>query len=231
MAGYLFTPDQRLLDKARQQLHNRTDLFWLIGASCVGKSSVARLLAERPGIGLYDMDEAVFGRYQFRADRHPATTAWFSAGDPLDFMLALSWAEFDALYRAANAEYLDLLAEDLVARSTDHVYVLDGGITHPSLLAQVVPPERVACLSAPDAERAQVWETAPERAEMVSTIQTMPNGDAAWATFLQYDQRLAANLVDESLQCGIRLFERTDYPAAEDLAAAVAQHFGLAQIL
>jgi hypothetical protein len=231
MTRYVFTPDQRLLDKAKQQLHNRTGLFWLIGASCAGKSTVARLLAQRQGVDLYDMDEAVFGRYQFRADRHPATTAWFSAGDPLGFMLALSWAEFDALYRAANAEYLDLLADDLVARSADQVIILDGGITHPSLLAQVVPPARVACLSAPDAVRAQVWQSAPERTEMMGAIQAMPNRDAMWATFLQYDQRLAANLVDESLQCGIRVFDRADYPAADDLATAVGLHFGLEAIV
>lgn len=227
MTRYLFTPDQRLLDKARQQLRDRTNLYWLIGASCAGKSTVARLLAQRTGAELYDMDEAVFGRYQFQPERHPATTAWFSAADPLGFMLALSWAEFDALYRAANAEYLDLLGDDLVPTGASGVYIIDGGITHPSLLAQVVPPARIACLTAPDAERAFLWETTPERAGMMSAIQAMPDGDSLWATFQRYDQGQAATLLAESLQCGIRVFDRTAYSAADDLAAAVAQHFGL----
>ena len=41
-----------------------------------------------------------------------ALPAWFTAANPLHWMLSLPWAEFDALYRAANAETLDLLADD-----------------------------------------------------------------------------------------------------------------------
>lgn len=221
----LFDPDPRLLDKARAQL-SAAPLYWLIGSSCSGKSTLARALAEQTGLAVYDMDEAVFGRFRFQARRHPATTAWFGAADPLAFMLSLPWVEFDALYRASNAEYLDLLGDDLAGAAAPRPYLVDGGITHPGLLAQVVPAARIACLTAPAAERARLWATAPERAGMRDAIQALPDGAEKWRTFLQFDERMDHTLVEESRASGIRVFDRSGV-AVQELAAVVAAHFGL----
>ena len=193
-----------LQEEARGALAGRTRVVWLIGGSGSGKSTITRALSGRTGIPLYDMDEAVFGRFRFDPDRHPATTAWFTAANPLHWMLSLPWAEFNALYRAANAEYLDLLADDLAGRP-DEPLLIDGGITHPSVLTQAIPAAQIICLKRDEAQRAAEWDTAPGRAAMKGEVLTLPDGETLWQRFLDYDRRLTETLGRESRACGIQI--------------------------
>ena len=198
------TPQQSLLDHATDSLSCRANLRWLIGGSASGKSTIARALGARTGIAVYDMDEAVFGRFHFDPIRHPATTAWFTAANPLAWMLSRPWAEFEALYRANNAEMLDLLAGDLAGRP-DAPLLIDGGITHPSVLTQVIPAGRIVCLETDDARRRHEWATAPGRAGMKAEILALPDGAALWERFLEYDRQMTATLGRESRECGIQI--------------------------
>lgn len=202
----MFSLDPALIAKARTVLAERNRLIWLIGGACSGKSTLSRALSARMGTPVYDMDEAVFGRYRFDPLRHPATTAWFTAGNPLGWMLSLPWATFDALYRAANAEMLDLLADDL-AGQPDAPLLVDGGITHPSVLAQVIPAARIVCLEAPDGFAAREWETAANRAPMKAEILALPDGEAMWRRFLDYDRRMTETIGRECREWGIAVLE------------------------
>jgi len=212
------TPQQSLLDHATDSLSCRANLRWLIGGSASGKSTIARALGARTGIAVYDMDEAVFGRFHFDPIRHPATTAWFTAANPLAWMLSRPWAEFEALYRANNAEMLDLLAGDLAGRP-DAPLLIDGGITHPSVLTQVIPAGRIVCLETDDARRRHEWATAPGRAGMKAEILALPDGAALWRRFLDYDQRLTDTIGRESRAAGIRVLAWGEGTGVEDVVA------------
>jgi len=122
--------------------------------------------------------------------------------NPLAWMLSLPWAAFDALYRANNAEMLDLLADDLAGRP-DAPLLIDGGITHPSVLTQVIPAGRIVCLETDDARRRHEWATAPGRAGMKAEILALPDGEAMWRRFLDYDRRMTETIGRESREWGI----------------------------
>ena len=196
--------NQPMLDSARAILEPRTNLRWLIGGSGSGKSTTAQALGARTGITVYDMDVAVFSRFHFDPTRHPATTSWFTADNPLHWMLCRPWAEFDALYCAANAEYLDLLADDL-AGQPDEPLLIDGGITHPSVLTQVIPAARIICLERDEAQRAGEWDTSPTRTPMRDEILALPDGAALWRRFVEYDRQMTETLSRESRECGIQI--------------------------
>ena len=200
----MFDVDTKLLERAAAVLHGRKALTWLIGGSGSGKTTLSRTVAERTGIPIYDMDEAFFGRFRFDPARHPATTAWFAAENPLGWMLSLPWPEFDALYRASNAEMLDLLADDLAGRP-DEPLLIDGGVTHPSVLVHAIPAARILCLERAEAERAREWETAASRAEMKAEVLSLPDGAAMWTRFLEYDRRMTDTIGRESREWGVRL--------------------------
>lgn len=199
----MFTASPALIDNARAVLAGRR-LRWLIGGSGSGKTTIARALSARTGVPVYDMDEAVFGRFRFDPDRHPATTAWFTAANPLHWMLSQPWSEFDALYRAANAEALDLLAGELAGRP-DEPLLVDGGIAHPFVLARAVPARRILCLERDEPQRAAEWDTAAGRAPMKAEILALPDGAALWARFLDYDRRMTETIGRQSRTCGIRV--------------------------
>lgn len=223
MVGYrggVYSLQQPLLDQAKAVLASEANLVWLIGGSGSGKTTVARALGARAGVPVYDMDEAVFGRFRFDPARHPATTAWFTAANPLHWMLSLPWEAFDALYRAANAEYLDLLADDL-AGQPDAPLLIDGGITHPSVLTQVIPASRVVCLERAEAQRAAEWDTAAARAPMRAEVLALPDGAALWRRFLDYDRRLTEMIGRESRACGVRAVAWGGGESVEELAERV----------
>jgi hypothetical protein len=204
-------------------------LFWIVGGAASGKSTVSEALVAQYGIELIDMDARTYGSFIGRYDpiRHPASTAWLSAENPLAYLLNMTWEQFDSYNRTAQTECLDLLADDLADMPVDCPLLVDGGITHPSLLAEVVSAEKIVCLSAPDALRVHEWETAKNRAEMRQWVHSLPNGGAMWQKFLQFDHLMTETLVSESRAANILVLERTIDSDIASVALAIAVHFSL----
>ena len=219
----LFPTNETLIEQARAGLWERHNLLWLIGGSGSGKTTLSRTVAAQADILSYDMDEAFFGRYHIDPERHPATTAWFAAENSLGWMLSLPWAEFDALYRASNAEMLDLLAADL-AGQPDESLIIDGGITHPSVLARAVPPGRIICLEREEAARAREWETAASRVEMKASVLSLPDGAAMWRRFLEYDRRMTETIGRESRECGLHVLSWGESTDKDYLVTVLLEH-------
>ena len=126
---------QDRLTKAHDVLAGRKGLYWIVGGACSGKSTVCKALAAACGVPIYDMDAHIFEDYPQRCtvERHPSLKTWFTAADPFAWMLGLAEDEFVAFNRASNAEYLDLIADDLRERAQDDMLLVDGGFTHPGL--------------------------------------------------------------------------------------------------
>jgi hypothetical protein len=228
----LYTPNLALLPAIRAALAP-LDLYWVLGGAASGKSSVCEALARRHALRVYDLDAAIYGTFmpRYSAERHPAATAYFRAENPLAWVLALDWEAFDALNRATTVEYLDLFAQDVatapsVAGITGPL-VADGGLTHPSLLAQVLPAECIVCLAVDPAISAAEWNTQPERVALRDEVLALPEGAAAWARFLDFDRRMAQTMVDEARALGITVFDRGDYASPAALAQSVAARWGL----
>lgn len=224
-----FPLNETLLDKARGVLLPRHGVRWIVGGSTAGKSTLCKRLAAQYDIPLYDMDAHIFGAYHARLDplRHPASTAWFHAEDPLGWALSLSLAEWYHLNRATHAEYLDLLADELQDTDPAAALLIDGGVTHPALLARVMPVQRIACLTIPPELSTYQWENDPLRVEMKQAILAITHLPDAWAKFLAMDQQIHRIIHDESQQVGLTCFARGDYATPQALAVAVARALAL----
>ena len=188
-----------------------------------------RAISTQRSLSLYDMDEYSFGAYMGRYtwERHPASKSWFSADNPLEWVLSLSWAEFNSLYRAANAEILDLFTEDLRADPPAGPLIVDGGITHPSVLAQVLPAAHVFCIGIDVQSGADCWNHDPARAPMKEMVCKLDNPNASWPKFLEFDRLISETIVGESEEAGIKVHYRDEALTLTDLAAIILEHFRL----
>jgi hypothetical protein len=199
-----FPIDYELLAHARTKLAGRP-LLWIVGGAGAGKTTLCHALSAQHGLPVYDMDAHIYGSYHGRFDpvRHPANTAWSTAPDGLAWLLGMPWEEFDAFNRAALPEYLDLFVEDLDALAPSTTLLVDGGICTPALLCQAVPVDKIICLPAPAKSSAAVWEQDPERLAMKDALAHLPDPEAAWRTFLDFDARITQTISEECLNCGI----------------------------
>lgn len=219
----MFEVDHALVEEAAQRLESARGVRWVIGGACSGKSAVCRTVSRWTGVPVYDMDEQVYGRYMSRysASRHPASTAWLKRSDGLAWVLSLPWEAFDALSRATNAEFLDLMAQDVSERFGDQPVLVDGGVTHPSVLAAVIAPARIACLTVARAESRRVWEEDEARVGMRRAVAGLPGGTDRWETFLGFDERMSATIDREAREQGIAVFARTPRASVDELSGAV----------
>lgn len=226
----LFELDYRLLSEAKTILQDNDSIFWIIGGAGTGKSTVCRELVSKFDAALYDMDEHVFGSYmgRYRADRHPVSTAWFTQQDSLAWSLSLSPEEFNALYRAANAEHISLFAEDMRQADSRERVIVDGGITHPSVLARVVPVKRILCLDAAKELLAKTWDSTDERLSMKRAVLRLPEGATKWKKFLEFDRLLTNVTIEESQEENIRIFHRLGKVSIENFSSQIADCFGWA---
>jgi hypothetical protein len=224
-----FYVNHDLLIKAHDVLAGRNRLYWVIGGACSGKSTVCQAISVAHGIPIYDLDAHIFDDYPHRCtdERHPSLRAWFTAADPFAWMLGLADDEFAAFNRASNAEYLDLIADDLWERNPDETMLFDGGFTNPALLAQVVDAGQIVCLETTEAASIRAWEESPDRQFMKEMVLRLPDPEASWRKFLHFDRLITRTILKECRESGIRTIMRDDSGSANALAAQIAGWFGI----
>ncbi len=224
-----FCVNTDLLAAARRVLADRHRLYWIVGGAGSGKTTICQSLSARFSLPVYDMDAHIYGAYHtcFTPERHPVNTAWASAENMLAWQLAMSWDEFDSFNRAALAEYVDLLAEELATQPRDAGLLVDGGICNPALLAEVLPPRQIVGLSAPGSSSIEVWEGDAERVAMKEMVVQLPAGEDAWQNFLAFDEAITRTILAECSAAGIPICTRRASEPVVDFAGRVARVLGL----
>jgi len=224
-----FLINDDLLTQARAALSSREGLYWIVGGAGTGKTTVCRVLSARFGIPIYDMDAHVYGAYhsRFTPEHHPVNRAWSTARNGLAWLLDMSWDDFDSFNQAALPEYLDLLAEDLDATKPGGGVLIDGGISNPGLIAQVMSTYQIVCLAVPEQSSASVWEETDERKPMKEAVYQLPNPEEAWRKFLEFDDRITRTILKECQENNIPVCLWDKTASADDLAERVARVLGI----
>jgi hypothetical protein len=194
-----------------------------MGGSCSGKSRVCAHISQDLTVPVYDMDARIFGSYfdQYDQERHAATCEWFHQENGLDWVLSLSWTEFDGLNAAVAAEYLDLFADEVSSADSSNVLVVDGGLARPSVLAGVIQPAQIVYLQRDEIARASEWESNETRLEMKRMILELNSGAQKWRRFLEFDKLMTQRMREESEASGARIISVDEGMPASDLARKV----------
>ncbi len=226
----MFVVDDALLEAVAPELVRLERVCFVLGGSGSGKSTVCTELATRHGVEVLDMDARLYGSWHGSFDpvRHPANAAWSGSPDPLAWMLRLSPDEFLAFHAAAAAEALDLLVAEVRGRDPDLPLVVDGGFASVAIPARVVAPGRIAVLALPPAARSTAWTGSPDRRAFLDVVAGVDGVPDPVERFLALDRALSDALGHEAAAAGVRVLERRDGIAVEDVAAEVAALLRLA---
>ena len=202
--------NRKCINEVRKDFCRCSNIKWIIGGSCSGKTTLCRALAKHANISLYDMDEHIFGDYmrRYTKEDYPANSAWFSAENPLDWALSLSLEDFDKFNKEANLEYLRLFSEDMIKQKDDSIVLVDGGIAYPEMLSKIIPVDNIICLSISIEESEWIWETADSKKSMKSMISRLPEPEQKWKKFLECNKLITDTILKEARDCGIEIIDR-----------------------
>lgn len=228
----MFTIDVTLLQQAQKMLSQHEQVYWVVGGSGSGKTTVCQTLAKTYRLTLYDMDAHIYGAYhgRFTPNRHPVNSQWAAAPNGLAWLLDMSWAQFGSFNKAAVPEYLDLLAEDLAALPANTPVLIDGGIVHTAVAAHALPTRQMVCLVRSGRSSAEIWCETEERLGMKAMIDQLPNPVTAWQKFLAFDEQITQTIVQESRAASIAICTREESDSVAVLARRVADALDLAKI-
>lgn len=213
----------------RAVLAARPRLYFLIGGSCTGKTTLTQAIAAQYGLPIIDMDAHIYGDYhaRFTAEQHPTNYAWATAENGLAWLLSKTWTEFDQFNADSNAEYLALLAEDLMAYDPQRPILVDGGFSKPGVLARFVPVAQMICVALPDGVSGRIWNEAEERRPMKEMVQQLTYPPDAWNRFLAFDAHMSQTMVAESEANGIRVICREADSTVAELLTQIVGHLNL----
>ncbi|WP_253766871.1 nucleoside/nucleotide kinase family protein [Goodfellowiella coeruleoviolacea] len=118
--GMLDARGSTATDLARRLAHVR----WLAGGTGAGKSTVARILAERFGVSSYDGDRAEHDWVsRCTPDRHPRL--WAAAGLSREQRSQLTAEDQFTAMASRHGETIEFLVEDLLALPADRPVLVD----------------------------------------------------------------------------------------------------------
>ncbi len=226
-----FIINNDLLTQSHAILFRRDRLYWVIGGAGSGKTTICNVLSAKFDIPVYEMDAHIYGAYhgRFTQKRHPVNKAWSTARDGLEWLLDMSWDEFDSFNQAALPEYLDLLAEDLDAAKPNASVLIDGGICNPSLLTQAISTRKIVCLAIPERSGAEIWNETDERKSMKEAVFQLAKPEEAWCKFLEFDDLITRTILKECQENNVAVCPRGETESVDEFAERVAHVLGIRQ--
>jgi hypothetical protein len=200
-------------------------LLWLGGAPCAGKSSVARLLGDQFSIDVHHVDDS-FDACTSQVDefRHPALSAWMASDWNRRWMLPpeVLLRQVVSCYR----EHLGFVLEQLRARAASGgLTLVEGSAILPAEIAPWLTGETDAIWLVPTTEfQAQRFGL---RAWVAGILQECSDPAGAFERWMARDALFARWLAREVQEWGLACIEVDGSQDVDEVAGAVAVHFGL----
>jgi hypothetical protein len=208
------------VDDVRERLSH---VLWLGGAPRVGKSTLARLLAGKYDLRIYNLD---WHHTREHLARGGPAMRWWQERTPDERWLAPSQAELLERSIAAWEEGFGLIVDDLLRTPTTRPVIADGPGAFPWLVAPLLADMRQALFLLPTPER---WEVVLERRfrgapEQAFGRETSDPVKARHALRTR-DFDLAERLTESCLQLGLRCELFDGSLDLDDSLAILEDHF------
>lgn len=207
-----------------KQQQSLAHVLWLGGSPCAGKTSVAKWLTAHYSLQLYHYDKH---EKQHEALSHPARHPAIAAYASLDMDERWVSRSVEQMVQGTEAvwtERFEFVLDDFLALPATPPILAEG----PGLLPDCVAP----LLTSP---QQAIW-LVPTEAFKRAVQPTRGGAPAnqthhpAWAyqNLIALDLQLANNLKDRAHELGLTVLEIDGRKSVDEIAMAVAEHFGLA---
>ncbi|WP_433466245.1 shikimate kinase [Spirillospora sp. CA-128828] len=210
-------------DVLRERLSH---VYWIGGGSGSGKSTIARRLADRHGMRLYDTDAVMPDHARRMPPEHAPYLGRFAAMDMDERWVSRSPHEMLDTFHWFHGEGFDLIVEDLLALPADRPVIAEGFRLLPDLVRPLLAEvgHAVWLLPTPGFRR-EVFDGRGGPAW--GFIAKTGDPQHALRNLLQRDALFTDRLTDQTRDLGLHTLGVDSTVAEEDLARQVSAVFGL----
>jgi len=201
------------------------NLYWIGGSPCSGKSSISRILADRFGLALYDVD-ASLPRFLARLEpqRHPTLLRWTTT----------SWEELwmqphEALLEqaiSAYSEHFSLILDELADIDHQKRLLVEGTALLPGLVQPIISrPRRAVWVVPDDAFQRRMYL---QRGEWVQGIlAACREPQAAFQNWMDRDAAFGGWILSETTRLGLNSLVVDGSRSIEENAVLIAEMLDL----
>ena len=204
--------------------HCLKNVYFICGNACAGKTTMARMLAEKHGLFLYEQDE-MYPRHRAMAEPEYQPDTCYHMKDYHEQWMRP--AEEQARWNMSSlAEQADMVLTDLIAISRERRVVADV-LFAPVYDAATVDYNHFVFLTVNRAEIRKCYFDRPEKRSFYEFVKSKPLADVYFENILTGLE--ITNDRERALmrQSGLLMLERTPERSAEEMLAQIETHFGL----
>ncbi|MEV0389297.1 shikimate kinase [Nonomuraea sp. NPDC050643] len=200
-------------------------VHWIGGGSGAGKSTIARRIAARHGLRLYDTDEAMADHARRSTPEDSPFLSAFAAMDMDERWVSRSPKTMLETFRWFQGEGFGLIVDDLLRLPRDPPVLAEGFRLLPRLVAPLLaePRRAVWLLPTPDFRRAAF----DSRGSLWSIAGRTGDPERALRNLLERDRMFTERLSEEARRLGLGVVEIGTAMTEDDLGRRVAAAFGL----
>ena len=177
-----------------------TDIYWIGGAPCSGKSTIAEKVAFKHGLSLFKSDDHMYAHMNLaRAEKQPvmAKVASLSWDEIWTRPVAVQVQDEFDFYR----EEFDMLLEELALYPQGQPILAEGNAWLPELLARLQPPPE-HCVFLISTKEFQVANYS-QRQFIKDILAQCADPQAAFANWMERDARFGETVDQAARQMGL----------------------------
>ncbi len=201
-------------------------VYWLIGTSCAGKTTMAKAIAAKHNMVYYDWNDH-YARFKAAAkpNDQPYLSKVFEGPDELFSQPIPEYVEY--LFGQTEEAFV-MVVEDLLGMDRD-VPIITETIHIVDLVARVADPNRMAFLYVQeDLYREQNWERDDaERRAILEYMNRTSNATKHMNHVTEVGVVTGSLMLAAARRSGVRSFERTRDTTVAGMVWRLEQHFGL----
>jgi len=200
------------------------NVFFILGCPCAGKTTVAKLLAQRNHMFYFSGDDRRFEYYK-HADKARHKYMTMDASSFWDWPLS-KMVEWE---KGVISEQTPMIIEDLNRLSEDHVYVLFEGMTDIKYLLSVADRDRIVYLTVDrDTCEKDFFGRGDHNGMLTAIMNTEGISDEEKKRRIEIRRAAALSAFYEDVRSlGLRSFSRNDINSPLEMANKIEQFFNI----
>jgi 2-phosphoglycerate kinase len=207
----------------QQQLRH---VYWIGGASCAGKSTIARRLAAEHGLQLYATDEVMADHAKRSTPEECPLLHEFMAMDMDERWMNRSPKDMLETFHWFRGEGFNMIIEDILRLSRETGVIVDGFRLLPHLVKPLlaVRSHAVWLLPTPEFRQAVVDSRGGPQWGFISKTS---DSERALRNLLERDAMFTHRLYEEAQRLGLNTMEVDPTMTVDELAGRVVEALGL----